>query len=300
MITTLTGKNEFACTQKLGDIINAWRSKNPDSPIEAYEAEDIESANSFINDLQTINLFSARRLVIVRHISDNKDLLSLIEKYGDKIPSEVSVVLYDPGLDLRTKVAKWLKAHSDWHEARPLDRFKLQAWLRDQIKLSKLDITSGAQTMLLERTSGDQLRLSQELDKLMLQNGTIDESVVELLVPRSLDDNIFDLLDAICRQQKQRATQLLADFQMGKTDPHYIYNMLVWQFNVVTLSLASDKSPEAIAEAADMKPGAIARAKSLRATISPKRLGELLGLMAEIDEEIRQGDAWQQLDRLLF
>lgn len=300
MITVLTGKNEFALQQKLQAIKSDWKNDNAQAPIEDYEAESIENPASFINELQTISLFSTKRLVVLRRASENKELLEFIEHYGKNIPDEISLIIYDPGLDLRTKPAKWLKQNSQWRELKPLNDIELQQWLKTVCQDSRVNLKPQLQAKLLNLVNYNQLRAWQEVKKLGLQTSEIDETLLEKLVPRTLDDNIFDLLDAICHKNTKKATLLLADFKQTKIDPHYIFNMLVWQFNVIALSLSGDKSPNEIARESGVSQGALARAKGLRSFIPPQRLAKILNILAEIDQKIRQSDAWTQIDRLLF
>jgi DNA polymerase-3 subunit delta len=91
-------------------------------------------------------------------------------------------------------------------------------------------ITDDAVTALLERTNYDFLLLSQEAEKLMLfsyDSKEIHEKEVILLVSRNLEENIFELTNALLAKDQSKTIEIFYDLVARNEDPLRILNFIV-------------------------------------------------------------------------
>lgn len=300
MIITLTGKNSFAINEKLSQIRTEYLDKYGEAiSIEEVDATDITDENNFINDLQAVSLFTSNRLIIFRYVSQNKPLLDQIIKYADKILASNTLLIVDSQLDMRTSQATWLKKHSEWHNLQILASYQLAQWLGDRCRQLDLPLSTTIQKKLLDKVKDDQLLLASELDKLRAYGGEISGEVLDDLVPTSIDDNIFSFLDALCSNNIEKANGYLEDFKLTKTDPHYVFNMLVWQFNVLAVAIFNTAPASELAHQSGLSEGALRRAIQNRNSISKARLKKYLNALAEIDLQMKKSNTWARLEYIL-
>ena len=110
MITVLTGDNSFELTRALDKIVAAFAGT-----AEKFDGVDLE-LGQLPDLLLGGTLFATERLIIIKQLSENKQLWDALPDWLEKTDSDVHVVLIEPKPDKRTKTYKELKKHADVRE----------------------------------------------------------------------------------------------------------------------------------------------------------------------------------------
>lgn len=129
--------------------------------------------NVVIDSLNSMSLFSSRKLVEIhsdrKHLADERFL-----SYWERPNPDCVVMVITDKLDKKASTTSWYKQFDStgmvidfW----PLEGVKLSKWLSQRAQRMGLVMNSDAITLLQERTEGNLLAASQELEKLQLQFG---------------------------------------------------------------------------------------------------------------------------------
>jgi DNA polymerase-3 subunit delta len=173
-----------------------------------------------------MSLFGSRRVVEIRlpsgkpGVAGNKALVGLLERSD---PDTVFLIL-TPRLDRDAQNADWVRAveaHGAWVQVWPIDVERLPAWLKGRCRRLKLDATDEALELLAERTEGNLLAASQELEKLTLlaPGGKITADTILASVTDSARFDVFQLGEAVLGGDTERALRMIAGLRGEGTEP---------------------------------------------------------------------------------
>lgn len=200
-----------------------------------------------LDDAMAAPFFGERRLVIINKpyflTGDKKrskidhDLDSLKQYLAHPEPSTILVFAapYEK-LDGRKAIVKQLKKVAVQVDAAPLNEAQARQQVTQQLTAAGFKITSGALDELVQRTNADYGLMNANLEKLQIlayQEKTIDQQMVQELVPQSLDENVFDLVTAVLRHDQVRALDLYQQLLAGQQAPLVINAILVGQFRLL-------------------------------------------------------------------
>lgn len=158
---------------------------------------------------------------------------------------------------------------------------------------------------LLERVS-DAASLLQEVNKLIVyKNETklITLQDVNLIVPRNLESNVYELVNAVVDGQKQLAVQIFRDMQILNIMPTYLIGLLLTKFQElldVKVLLDNGYSQELIASVYNVKSArAYYMVKNTR-SLSISLLKDKLEYLSKLEADIKMGKMDQTLGLELF
>ena len=163
------------------------------------------------------------------------------EGLGDaltSLPTTTLLVFTDDAVNARNPIRAQIEAIGEVREFAPLREREALGWLREQVRERGLDLTRGAANALVERAAGDRGVLTGAVEKLSLYAGeaSVDEEVVDLLVPRLRNVRIFDLLDAVAERRLADAMRALDDVRASGEDSPRILHMLARTYRQIVVA----------------------------------------------------------------
>ena len=163
------------------------------------------------------------------------------EGLGDaltSLPTTTLLVFTDDAVNARNPIRGQIEAVGEVREFAPLREQEALGWLREQVRERGLHLTRGAATALVERAAGDRGVLTGAVEKLSLYAGeaSVDEEVVDLLVPRLRNVRIFDLLDAVAERRLADAMRALDDVRASGEDSPRILHMLARTYRQIVVA----------------------------------------------------------------
>lgn len=237
-------------------------------------------------------------LLVSKHKDLQKDIFARIE--DGKVPETTVLILWE-GIDaVKTKDAKALfERLSKERFAQRYDELsgaKLIAWIQSEVAARGGKIAKMAAVYLDTHVKNDMWRLSSLLDQLIAyRNG--EEIRVEdlgLFIEESVDDNIFNLIDAIvARNQKQAFSMIQEQYAQGK-DPGYIFAMIYRQFNIlVKIKDLMEREPgtpaDVIAKQLGAHPFVVKKSFTALRTYSREQLERIYADLLQIDRDTKTG-----------
>lgn len=200
-----------------------------------------------LDDAMAAPFFGERRLVLVNKpyfftgekgpskIEHDLDSLSSYLKHPE--PSTILVFLasYEK-LDGRKKIVKELKKAAVVVDTSPLDEVHARQQIKATLANDHYSIDNEAIDELVQRTNADYEMMNSNLSKLELltyQDRHISQQAVKDLVPQSLDENVFDLVNAVLKHDQTRSIDLYDQLIAGQQPPLRINAVLISQFRLL-------------------------------------------------------------------
>ncbi|MBC2163159.1 DNA polymerase III subunit delta [Listeria booriae] len=280
---------------------------------------DETAIEQVIEEAETIPFFGDRRLIV----ASNPSFLTT-EKTKSKIehrtarfeeylnePVDYSILVIIARvekLDERKKLTKLLKKQATIVDAKRPNDAELRKWVQSAIKNNDFSMEIPATERLMELTGGQLTTAMNELDKLMLyklESREISVADVESLVVRSLEQNIFLLLDKMIALDISGALSIYYDLLKQKEEPIKILALIASQFRLLTQIKLLEKqgfSQQQVAQKLKVHPFRVKIGARQAKSFSYEQLTATLERLAEMDFEMKTGygDKAQKLEWFLF
>ncbi|WP_102274501.1 DNA polymerase III subunit delta [Cytobacillus massiliigabonensis] len=276
-----------------------------DFNLSSYDLEETP-IDVALEDAETFPFMGEKRLIFLQNpvfLTSGKTKekvehnLAKLEAYL-KEPSPYSIVVFTAPyekLDERKKVTKELKRNAAVLEAKKLSEAELKAWIKERSALNGVEIDDKATEMLLTLAGTNLFTLTSEVDKLALYVGSgseIDEATVEKLVARSLEQNIFSLIDKIVNRQVEGALRIYYDLLKQNEEPIKILSLITGQFRLIyqVKELARrGYGQQQIAGHLKIHPFRIKLAAGQARLFADEELAHIINLLAEADYQMKTG-----------
>jgi DNA polymerase-3 subunit delta len=270
-----------------------------------------------IEELETLPFIGERRVVILHNptflTAERKkekvdhDLKRLESYLANPSPTSIAIFIAPyPKLDERKKITKELKRNSAVLEAKPLYEKELSKWIMANAKSLGVKISPEAVETLLSLTGNHLMMAAGELEKLALYatvEQEIDKEMVNKLVPKSFDQNVFDLVDYIMNGQKKEAILLYKELLILKEEPIRILAAIARQYRIILqvkkLS-GQGYSAQQIASKLKMSPYPVKLALKRVNDFSEMKLMRALAELAELDFRMKSGAGDKEILLELF
>lgn len=295
----------------IDEVISGIEKKviNPGFKSLNYIKIDGSNANydSIVNACETMPFMDEKRMVVIDDCSFFKGKKSRDEakdegnvenlcSYFPSIPETTVLVLLANGeIDKRTKVYNCIKKNGDIVEFLPMKGQELTKWIIKEFE--KLGKTIGVRdaSYLGGRVSGGLDELKSEIDKLCSytgKNNHIAKEDIDLVVSKSMELNIFQLVDSISMRNSGRALMILNDLMSDSEPAIRILAMITRQYRLLLNSkLLSGKgySDQEIAQKLGVKPFVVSNLKRISNNYSEKQVEDRLRHCLHMDIAMKTG-----------
>lgn len=211
-------------------------------------------------------------------------------------------------LDTRKKVVKMLEKAVRTVRCAPLEGKELEKWVVDRFRRHGVQSQPEAVRRLIRQVGSDLRLLHNECAKLAVYagaGGTVSVEDVDRMVPRTLEEDVFKLMDRAAGRKVEEAFAILYDLLNQREEPIRILALIIRQFRIllqVKLLAAQGKSEREIASLLGLHPYPVKLARRQGKAYSERQLRRLLLSAIETDQAIKSGkiDKTLALERFLF
>lgn len=215
------------------------------------EFEKLDSLKDYFEFVNTFPFMSNKKLCLIKEAVfltsagslDKKDEEKLLE-YIEENEDCITVFLIKGGKpDSRKKVVKKLKDKKAVFEFTRLNEKELTKYIMDEFKKNKFNILPAdanymaTNTGYLEYESIVSLyHVNNEINKIMSHNNerkNITSADLDMLMIKSVESNIFRLVDTICENNKRKAFEILDEMLSNNTPEQFIIHMIVRQYRML-------------------------------------------------------------------
>lgn len=308
LIYIYKGKNTYLNQLEINKKVSTYDI----DPFNINRYDFIENtSNDVLEELQTISLFSDRKIVIVKHIEEIENLsdkaFTMWEKYF-KNPNPDVVLLIDlnTSYDISKRVADLIYSYGYTIEVEDIEKDKYPDFVLSLLQEDGYDMDKNAILMLLERTNYEFNLLTQELTKLKIykiDTKKINESDVLSLVPKNLEDNIFELTNAMIANQSARMIEIYEDLMRQNEDPLRILNFIANKLRELfhaRLLLNKGYGKAEIAQHFNYSSGRTYYLMKNASSMSVEQIEKQLKKLTQLDYEIKSGLKHKKLGLELF
>ena len=281
-----------------------------------YNVFDFEE-NSFeeiVDALQTPSFSSLKKVVVCKNpyfIKDSKiklpftnDIKTLEEYINNENPDSEWIIICTKKYFVGK--SKFINLISKVGEVENLlfeDENEFIAYGNNLIEKTKINIDSKAKEILYERCAGDVCKLEREIAKLAIFNDKIDSDIIIKMVSRPLEDDVFELSNALLNKDHKRIMKLYNDLKLLKMEPINLIALLANQFRLImqVLILRKENKKEAeIATFLEVHPYRVKMAIKHGNNYSLNDVKKILIDLATLDAKIKTGEADRYIDFELF
>ena len=195
-------------------------------------------------DLVSLPFFADKKIVILDHLLDltttkkrylTDEELKQFESYLEN-PSESTrlVIIAEGKLDSKRRLVKLLKRDAQIIEATTPKEQDLKRYFSGQAQELGLHFVGDSLDQLLLKSGYDFGELQKNLALLQAykEDGQITLEDIKEVVPKSLQDNIFDLTQMILKRQIDQARNLVKDLRLQGEDEIKLIAILLGQFRM--------------------------------------------------------------------
>lgn len=311
-IYVLYGKEEFIVEQTKKKIIeNAIDPNELDFNFAVIDLETtpIEYA---IDELSQFPFIGEKRVVILENAylltaANRKEKIEhnipkLLEYISNPVESTIAVfVAPTEKMDERKKIVKEIRKVASVLDAKEFDERATIKWITELARESNVRISSVVAGQISFKTGNNLLLISNEFGKLVLsieKGGEITTELVEHLVTRSLEENIFRLTDLVIKRQKKEAIGVYHDLLTQKEEPIAILALIARQYRILAQVkyLSSEGfGAQQIASRLKLNPYVVKLAMQQIHHFDASYLTNALDQLADIDYQMKTGYGEREL-----
>jgi len=285
MITLLTGDNSFEIEQYVKGLTQDF-----DGEVEKIDADSI-NLNNLPDLLMGVSLFSQKRLIIIRRLSQNSSIWKIIADWLDKISDDITLILVEPTLDKRTGAYKAISKNGSIKEFtawRDRDYLKAEEWVALEAKKRDLKLSKENARLLVNKIGVDQWQLFHAIEKLSDLGDASAENIENFIDSNPLESSL-NLLDSAVRGDVPAVQKTLMAVKQNE-DAYRIFALLSSQaFNMLTI-YSSEKSDD-ISKDFSVHPFVISKLSPLVRKIGKGGVSKLIQILAKADDDMKSSKA---------
>ncbi len=200
-----------------------------------YSGKDI-NANEVVDLAGTMPFFAERRVVIVENSgwfkSGNDQIAALVKS----LPDTTCMIFVEAEVDKRGKLFKAVTANGCAALCEMQDEATLRKWVMGLLKKENKTITPDALNLLLDKTGTNMENIRREVEKLVCyryyEDGITAADVEELCIVQ-IQNQIFDMVEAVAQKKQKKALGLYYNLLALKEAPMKILALTARQFHML-------------------------------------------------------------------
>ena len=265
-----------------------------DRKVESYDASEA-SPESVVAACNSYSLFGEGPFVLVKNLDAwNAGQKAVVVNYLEDPSPGADLVLLGKKLGAREKLLAAAKRAGEVHNFEQPTGRALVRWVVGHAEKMALDLPEDVARDLVERCSGDKMRLISETEKLALYvgEGQATKDDVEALCPPHVQSNIFAFVDALAAGDRGMALKLLEDLVGTGEPPLRVTYMVRRQFRLVAQARALyDRGASLGTVASELKvPPFVARKLEEQASgLGEEDLERALDLVLDLERGLKGG-----------
>lgn len=312
----LHGTEPFLMEERQAAIIKKALGKDGDQ-VFVFDCKEV-SLQEAIQEAQMSSLFGDEEKVVLikdayfltsekvkSKVEHNLD--TLMEYFENPNPSTTIIILcpYEK-LDGRKKLPKFLKKEAEVYEAKPLSAGMVGNWIRKRVKQHEVQIDPNAVALLGQLVGSNLVGLVNEIHKLALfvgDGGMITENHVRHMVSRSLEQDVFLLINKAVNRRLDEAFEILTDLLKQKEEPITMVILFARQFRIiyqVGALLQQGMTEQQIAKELGIHPYPVKLAAEQVHFFEKQELINILNHLTDLDYKMKTGGVEKKLALEMF
>lgn len=291
------GNSQIEIQQKINEIIQENNSNN----VIKYSYIENELLD-ILEDASYISMFEEKKIIVISEClfltsKDNKDITDLLRYINN--PNESTIIIFtlnEEKLDERKKITKELKNKCEVYTYNIKENKNLVTIISDNFKRDNYKIDLESIKKIMELTENNKDTIINEIDKLKMYK--INDKIITLndvieVIPKSLENNMFKLTEAINQKNKDKVFKIYKELINNRIEETVILNLLANQFRLylsIKILLENNKNKYEINNILKEHPYRIDLGIKESSNYKKKDLMDYLKKLYEIDKSIKTGE----------
>ncbi len=300
----VSGQEKYLIEEVKKAFMNRLNVQEDDLNFAAFDGEEVDM-QIVLEEIQASPFFGDYRLVFLEHpyflTSDKRaieeeQLKQLIHYFQQPNESTIFVLFADyPKLDERKKVTKALKKNAKIIDVQYLKENEVRQYFQHFLENEGMTFPREVLEYFLKQCDFQLSRVIQEYQKLHLflgEDNQVSKNDIDRLIPKTLEQNIFELSQYILHHQTNSALQLFHDLSIQNEEPIKLIAILVGQFRLLIQVKYLMKQGYQQGNIADMLKIHTYRVKLAMQEVRKYQMHDLLHLfdqLVELDYQIKSG-----------
>lgn len=229
------GEESLIIKNKIERLIR--ETKADEYNINTYDLDEVSIMNA-IQDAVTMPFLSDRKVIVCRNPRFLSSEVSLSNKEMDILnhflasPMDTTWFIIDANnikLDERKDIVKRLKKLPNAIETKELSDIEIAGWIKRQCTISGVDIKDDAVRAFYNMCGKNMINAKNEIDKMISYvgpNGVITTDVVNKVVVKEIQNDVFSLSNAIIEQNKPKIINLYRELIDNGNDIYYLFTLV--------------------------------------------------------------------------
>lgn len=293
-IYLLYGEEEYLKKQYKGRLTRAMLPEGDRVNYAYYEGKGIP-VPEIIDLAETMPFFAERRLIVIEDSGLFKTAAPELADYLKTMSASACFLFIEKEVDKRGKLYKAVKEKGRIVELSRQDERTLIRWLSGMIRQEGKLIQESAVRYILSKTGVDMENLEKEMEKLFcytLEKNEITIQDVDAVCTTQITNHIFEMVEAVAKQQKKKALDYYYDLLALKEPPMRILYLLTRQFQLlleVQGLVKKGMGRKQIAEKAGLHPFAAGKYMEQCRNFRKEELRRIMEEGAELETDVKTG-----------
>lgn len=315
-----TGDEEYLMQETLEILKNKYIDKSLEAlNYIVIDGKDMKFDNIF-NACETLPVFSPKKVVIVKDISEiieneQGDFQDKLSSYLEGLEDYLSLVIMDrtKGLKKTTKIYKTIKKLNGVVEFPKLKGRDLTIWIEKKCKEHKKTISNSNMNYFIQQSTYsdyNSIKTLYDLENELIKvanyslNTEITKEDIDSVLVKTLDTNIFNLLNCITRKDSEGALRIFNEMYIANEPVQRILFMIIRQLRLILgYKLYKEKgySEGSIQEKLGIKPYEFKKLSSQSYNFTEEQIRKALEniLLTDIKQKTSSSDEKLALEMLI-
>lgn len=223
-IYAFVGEDDFLIKNEVDQLVK--KLKVEAFNVLTYDLEELE-LYEFLQEITTVSLLSDKKVIKVKNAwffyeDRGENLQSLIHYFQNPKTDTTLIFLLKKDVDSNFLISREAKKYIRFEVVDKMEEKDFYPYIKNYFAELKYQISDEAINELIDRVNYDFNSLYNEIEKLKLfayDDRKITLKDINLLVPRNLEDNIFELSNAIIAKNKRKALEIYYDLLTKNETP---------------------------------------------------------------------------------
>lgn len=311
MIIYIYGEDTFRSRNYLKQNVERFKKKRDPQNLNVVFLDGQKTDSSKMwNEITAMPFLAEKRMVVIQNVLSSKDadlLESLIEGIKEnKFPEKNIIIFYQGETIGKTNLAKDLQktlAKEKWaKEFGSLVGQELSSWIKTEVTQRGGAINPAAVVYLGQNTGKDTWYVDSLMDQLVAYAAGREISLadVQLFLEEKVDDNVFNMVDAIVFGNRKLAFKLIEEQRRLGEEDGLIFGMALRQFRILIsmrdlFNRQENITSDTMAKMLDLHPFVVKKSLPFIKKYSLDKLKDIYNQLLEIDIKTKTGLADQSL-----
>lgn len=211
-----TGNAQIFIQNRIQRIISSYDKQQV--TVTKYDMEST-SFTKVLENACTMPFLEDIKIIILKNptflsgkIEQTPEIKSFLKYLKNPVDTTILIIdAYNVTPTANNEIFKALNNYAMIIDFSDTEEIEIKGWVKRTCSNHSIEIYDSAIDLFLEYVNYDQIRMVNELDKVMNycgEGGTIDEDVIKLLVSKDLSKEVFNLIKAIIDKDTQKINQI--------------------------------------------------------------------------------------------